>query len=350
MNINEILEAIRSTARGEQPEQWFIQWLISHECYGLLNCCPSAFPQLEQVKMLNAAMIKERFSACEPVFKKLGQRGIRYAVVKGAVLSKDAYCDPYIRNSGDLDLLIRKEDAEAVKEMLLEEQFEQGRLVEGEILPYSRRELLYHTALSHQLASFLKQTGRRFCPVVNVDVNFNIYWGESGKQADMAEVLRHTQTEELFGVRFCKLDAVHSFVALCMHHYKDMNSAYLLVEGSLQLNLFSDLYFYLKEQRPEPAKLKKAAEKLGVQSYIDYCLYYTQCVFQDLFLNEYTKLFEDAREETLLSCYGLNDAERRQWKTPFLERLFDETFPETFADALSKKEREKVLINKTMMQ
>jgi hypothetical protein len=36
-----------------------------------------------------------------------------------------------------------------------------------------------------------------------------------------------------------------------LHHYRDMNSIYLLYSRGLKLSLFSDIYFYLQSAKPD---------------------------------------------------------------------------------------------------
>ena len=45
-------------------------------------------------------------------------------------------------------------------------------------------------------------------------------------------------------------------------HYKDMGSLYFLVQGSLNLGLFYDIYFYIKRFQPDIPKLKALCEQL----------------------------------------------------------------------------------------
>lgn len=114
----------------------------------------------------------EGYQTCAPLFAALKE--IPYAVIKGAVLLKDAYGSPFLRKSGDIDLLTAREHVDKVKQILLDQGFVQGRVTEQGLIPFSRRELLFQTAMSHQTAPFVEQTANPRCPYVNADMGVPI--------------------------------------------------------------------------------------------------------------------------------------------------------------------------------
>ena len=349
MTNQEILQEIRALAKGEPcSSQEILPILRQHGCDYLLSRVddPSLKQQMLLQRSLNSIAVKERYKACTPLF---AQSEIPYAVIKGAVLSQALYGDPLLRSSGDIDVLIRREDADRIKQLLLSNGFIQGRVTDHGIQPFSRRELLFQTAMSHQTAPYIKETGNKLCPYVNLDVNMNILWGESEEKADMSLVLSHTQKTELFGFPFQKLTSEMEFISLCLHHYKDMNSLYLLTQGSLRLGLFCEIYDYLRNVQPDAEKLQSLCKQLNVGRYVYVCLYQTQKIFEDARLEGYLNALETQKDDSLLGTFGLHPSERKEWKIDIWDRLLLPNLPQYITEHLSTEEKEKVKTNQFFM-
>ena len=340
MTADQIIEAVRACARGEQPQFDISDILRAHKCYALLK--PGQAPRELMERVVNLAAIKERYRACEPFFKNAS---FPYAVIKGAVLSGAVCENPYQRVSGDIDILIRRRDADEAKVLLKGCGFVQGRVTEKGIVPFSRKEILYQSSTTHQTAPYIKKTGNALCPYVNVDINMDILWGECGYHSDMDEVLSHTEKHALLDINFYKLTPEMEFLALCLHHYKDMNSLYLLSKGSLTLGLLCDIYFYLKNVKPCVDKICKLSRKLNIAKYIYVCLSHTMEIFEDAHLITYIDRMKDDCDEELLNSFGLNDAERKYWEIPLKERLFHPDLPQYMRRFLSEADLEKIRIN-----
>lgn len=200
MDRLEILDSIRKLRSGEAFDDAELAGILeAHACYALMAKMPCGKMNAAVFTAVNNSIIKNRFAECAPIFEEL--KGIPYAVIKGDVLSDRIYGIPAMRKSGDIDLLIVPDNLDAVKRILKNHGFIQGRVSGDKIVPYTRAELVYQKAYTHQAAAFVKSTDNRMCPFVNVDVNLDIFWGESKVHADMLEFLSHTEITELYGVK-----------------------------------------------------------------------------------------------------------------------------------------------------
>lgn len=346
MSPSEILAGIRAIESGAVPASDISDVLLRGRCMAWLK---AAYPdRLNPAQSaLNRIAVRERFRACTPLFGAMD--GVPYAVIKGAVLSRDAYGDECLRASGDIDLLINRRHLDAVKALLQRLGFVQGRVTPEGVEPFTRRELIFQNAMSHQTAPFVKETGNPLCPYVNVDVNLDIFWGEGGHRADMEEVLSHTLPDSLFGVPFQKLSPVYAFLSLCLHHYKDMHSLYLLSEGGWRLDQLCDILYVLKNNPPDMAALLDACRVMGAADYLYVCVYYAKRLCPHPALSACLTALDGVRQRDLTECCGLNDAERRPWAFSFEERLFDPSFPRRFYESLSAEEKQKVSLNRALM-
>ncbi len=73
---------------------------------------------LKGYSLANAQSVLHLLSKLLKVFSLFQQNGIRMAVFKGAVLAKVAYGDVGLRQAGDIDILIRRQDFAQAKEFL----------------------------------------------------------------------------------------------------------------------------------------------------------------------------------------------------------------------------------------
>ena len=348
MNTNEIIESVRALTHNQKFDQQIGDILLNHRCTFLASKLKNASREQDMKlnQTLNSIAIKERYKACKPIFDTID---IPYAVIKGAVLSNSAYKDPFLRFSGDIDFLISRRDTDSFKKTLTSLGFIQGRCVNNSIVPFSRREILFQSSFTHQTAPFIKPTGNRLCPFVNIDVNMDVIWGESEEKTDMDFVLSHTEKISLLDNIFYKLAPEMEFVSLCLHHYKDMNSLYLLSNGSLKLNLFCDIYFYLLTCHPDPQKLLDICQRLNAGRYIYVCIYHTFLVFDDPTLTEYINILDSEKDTSLFDTLGLNDKERKFWNLSLYDRLFHPNLPKYVSSLLSTEEKEKIRLNQMNM-
>lgn len=343
-----IINSVRSLVKGEKPEIDISSLLYEHKCFYLLSKTDRANAYKTEMAM-NQICISERYKVCRSIFEAFEVNEIPYAVIKGAVLSKSAYGDVKLRKSGDIDLLISRKNIDVVKKMMLDDGFVQGRVTDNGIEPFSRRELLFQSAASHQVAPFIKKNANPLCPYVNVDINMDIFWGESDRKADMDFLLSYTENEEICGSRIRKLTAETEFISLCLHHYKDMNSIYLLSQGSLKLFLFYDIYFYLRNNKLSLNQLKKLCEKLAVSEYVYYCIFYANEIFQDELLSLYLTVLDTEKARKLLYTFGLAEDEIKTWNISFSERLFMDFPNDAFYSLLTEKDLKKIRLNRDLM-
>ena len=347
MTNEEVVTNLRLLAQGETVVDASIKDILaSHNCTYLAQKI-SVSPQDKLSQVVSSIVVKERYKHAKPLFDALQFH--EYAVIKGAVLSNQIYGSPFIRHSGDLDILIHRHDIDYVKQVLLDNGFIQGRVVDDRIEPFTRKELIFQASQSHQTAPFVKGTGNKLCPFINFDLNTSVYWGEYEQNCNMDIVLKEVEDTSLLGYPFKKLIPEMEFISLCLHHYKDMNSIYLLAMGSLKLSLFCDIYFYLKNVPLKIDKLYTLSNELSVVPYIYYCLWYTDVIFNAEFIKTIIGFFESSQGTSLLHCYGLNNSERKTWHIGFWDRLLSATFIKDFISQLSPTELQKIQINQTHM-
>ncbi len=78
---------------------------------------------------------------------------------------------------------------------------------------------------------------------IEIDLNFDIFWDEyEGKRIDIDEFLSDTIEMEIYGVKVKTFPPIKALIQLVLHHYKDMNSLFLLAtRKSIRYDMFKDI-------------------------------------------------------------------------------------------------------------
>lgn len=270
---------------------------------------------------------------------------LNYAIIKGIPLSLMAYNQPFARVSNDVDILISRSNLKDIESALLKEGYFQPHA--SSIYSKKRSDKILLLSSSHQLLSYVKMFDDFYYVV---DLNFDIFWGEyEGKRIDIEEFLSDTVEIEICDVKMKTLPPIKALIQLILHHYKDMNSIFLLAtRKSIKYDMFKDIYHLLKNNLDTIPidKLYAMSEKYEIIPYVFYVLYYTGQVFDDDILKQYIDAFKTPEGEALLNCYGLCTKERKEWKCDFKTRLETHDLYVLIKNDLTKKDQEKIAINK----
>ena len=261
-------------------------------------------------------------------------------VIKGEALSKQAYGKEGQRVSTDVDILVSRENLKKAEAVLRDNGFEDTEK--------SRDENIMLLLSSHQVSPWIKNI-HPWGHVI-IDLNFDIFWGEyEGKRIDIDKFLCDAVEMDIYGVKVKTLPPIKALIQLVLHHYKDMNSIFLLsTRKSIRYEMFRDVYYLLKNNLDTITieKLHKMSEEYEIIPYVLYVLYYTGQVFKDEELKGYIEAFRTPKGEALLNCYGLCAKERKEWRYGFDARLAADNLYELIKDDLTEKDFKKISVNK----
>lgn len=264
---------------------------------------------------------------------------IPYAIVKGETLSIQAYNKPGMRRLGDVDILIDRIHVKTLEKLLCDRGF---------ICQENKRtSRIFAMTSSHQLSPYYKQL-----PFIKmyVDINFDIFWGEyNGKRVNIDKFLCDTVNLDIYDYTLKVLPPVKSFIHLILHHYKDMNSIFLLCRHkSINCDMFKDVYNLIKNNRNNITveAFRQICLDMEIQPYAYYILYYTSILYNDAWLKEYVNAVYCSKGVNLLECYGLCDKERKQWKVDFMTRLDEDNLYSLVEKDLGQEDIEKIERNR----
>ena len=247
-----------------------------------------------------------------------------------------AYGDEVWRNYHDVDILVDAECMEAVTQVLTQQGFKPGKRIEkGKIIPYSRKEKIYILSLMHQTEPYFKIYLNNMIPYAEIDVNTSSHWDSCNMFT--SNCLENTEYIEVFGCKIRKLCKEQEFVALCLHHYKDMNAPYMLILQGIRLSQICDVFFYLKNVLPDKEKLIDICERYHASDAVYYCLYFCSLVFQDELIQEYLELFVYRKTDKCIGYFGMN--ERYKWKSDVLDLIFKGELSDEIMDTITLEEK-----------
>ena len=262
-----------------------------------------------------------------------------YVLIKGEALSIMAYGKEGQRNSADIDILVSREDVSKVEKLLLSEGYEQEN--------NTRKSRIFCLSNSHQVITFYKKID---IFKISIDINFDIFWGEyTGKRINIVDFISKPTELSIYGCQIKTLSPLKAFLQLVLHHYKDMNSIFLLAtEKCFKVDMFRDIYNLLKNNSKDISldALYTVSAEYGIIPYVYYVLYYTSLLFHDELLKKYTDAFATEEGEALLDAYGLDMQERRKWKVDFQTRMDKDNLYNFIKDDLTDRDIRKIAINK----
>lgn len=297
-----------------------------------------------QLRHRNEAIIEKHrawYRALAPVLEDL--RDIRFAVIKGDILSITAYGEIGYRDSHDVDMLIEQRDLKTLYTVFMNHGFKpvlSPNDSEHRELTRKERIMLIN---SHQEVPLYKilNGGER----LEVDINVDLFWGEySGKRIGVDTFLSHRTNVNIFGCDVPTLDAAHQFIEVCLHHYKEMNAPYILkICNPINSRMLEDIYcLYARHIKKDCERILLLCKQYKVLPYIYYMLCLTSIAFPDSELDRDKEKFYTQQGELLLNKYGLADNERKTWRYDLLTIL---DAPEVFSfieKDLSQKDLEKI--------
>lgn len=228
--------------------------------------------QLSSLKKAQALRNDYLLSAIKEAGAALENSGVKYAFLKGSVLSNSDFLTdvpqktvgqshkalsvidgdgrPFYaegeRVSNDIDLLILPKDAGTVGKILKELGFVQGYydFKKGAIVPLSRQEIISRRMNRGETAPFLREGAAPGAPFIEIDLNFSLDYLPTGQEALVRDMLDRTlQYHCRGGGTIRSLSREDFFFHLVMHQYKEM-TLYSMVKRRKDLSLYKlfDLY------------------------------------------------------------------------------------------------------------
>ena len=336
-------EDIRSYVSDEMKAGEFLYHCIHH------RVVPLVWKNLERLNLtgrLESTVRRSMRSVCADILRRnqsyyqeiqeinhsFGQAGIQALMLKGAVLAPLIYQDIALREFGDIDYLIRLEDAPRIKELLSRLGYAQGRYdpQTRQVIHATRQEILYRQMHTHELVEFVKPNPDHPGFAFMVDLNHSIFW-----RTDKSSRERFLIDSEIFmnDVRIVNIlnstahtmSSEHMLLQLCAHFYSE--AVYFLWDDSWHRNK-SEMCLYrfcdIRELiRTCPVDWLKLLE-LCKEHQLEEPVYFTLAAVQNIFNTSIPGTFMEALqvEPDIIDHYYDLEGIRRKWELSLFDRLF----------------------------
>ncbi|MDR0286861.1 MAG: nucleotidyltransferase family protein [Clostridiales bacterium] len=236
-------------------------------------------------------------------FSKIFKRAsFDHAFLKGAFLANNLYRKG-LRTSNDFDILVNPSDIDKCTELLITNGFTQGKVAQGQIIPATRREIIYSRMNKGETVPFLKNG--RYGEIVEVDVNFSMDYKASETWL-IREMLSNTVkfiigkfggsmvevSEENYHKGQNLLDTLSPtdfLIHLCCHLYKEATTYEWVKMGrDLSIYKFCDIYGFLRKYGNAEfmGLLELKINHYGLQKECYYALYNTGTIFGSVYETE----------------------------------------------------------------
>lgn len=257
------------------------------------------------------------------ISKLLEDNNIRHVFLKGSVLNTVIY-SLGDRISNDTDILVHVEDLENAVKLLKEEGYIQGDVVEGKLVPATKKEILFARLNTYEIVPLIKPVDERYLPFHVVDVNFRL--GNDANQEESIELLENTVILEENGFKIRTLPMEEFLMYLCVHHYREAIMVVKIVHGDdLTLYKFMDIHYFLsaKGEDIDWEKLRDKVVRMNRIKDVYYTLYYAEQLYPGTISEEHLDLFKPEDVSFLNEYKGRdNTDEVYSWDMDFAHRVF----------------------------
>ncbi|MBD5469008.1 MAG: nucleotidyltransferase family protein [Lachnospiraceae bacterium] len=296
-------------------------------------------------------MYESRIKMALPIFEEFEKENIEYAVLKGSYLADVAYGDMNIRDSNDIDILIRKEDIKRIKEICVVNGFVSGKSDRKRkcIIHYNRTQEVAFSLNTHQIATMVKTGSNHYFDFYDtvLDCNFSLFWGGyNGKETPSNDFLRNRfKYVDSNGLAYFVLNMEYNLLQLCLHAYKEANGFFFIkAKGGLCLRAFLDIFYYVIEceDKLDWDILSKLIKEYELERYV----YFVMSVIKELFgerksVNYLITASENV--ETIRSVDEMGLTRVISWGgIPIKERFFSEKVNEWLGSNISYEEMERL--------
>ena len=250
--------------------------------------------------------------AAAEIEKALTEKGLSHAFLKGSALCGECYAAGE-RDSNDVDLLILPEDAGGAGKTLEALGYVQGRVEAGEIVPFSRAEIVSRRMNRGETAPYVRRAETALAPFVEIDLNFS----PDELPASDPRVVREFLSRSRPNARgLTVLSDVDSLIFLCTHLYKEA-TVLSMVRRYKDLELYKYLDLSKLIPRVDSDAFRERVGALGLEKPCEYALYHAGLLFPQLGIS--CEVPEDVKEVRDPADGG----KVYEWRMDFSERLSD---------------------------
>ena len=210
------------------------------------------------------------------------------AFLKGAVLCQ--VFPPGYRVCNDIDILTIPSGVSSVSELLYENGFKQGRIINNTFVQASRFEIIHSKMMRGETVPFVKEVGLPGMQFLEIDVNYSFDYKNGNDNSVQRFLERRINLEIIDGVSIPTFEKVDFFIHLCCHLYKEATTLPWVKMGrDMTLYKYVDIYYLLNRMSPsEVDEVYKRANEEQLSDICSFAIIQTANLFglQSIYANE----------------------------------------------------------------
>lgn len=266
----------------------------------------------------------------EELFRVFNSLNIKVVLFKGPRLFIDVYPEYSFRTFNDLDILILPQDYPKVKKVLNSFGYDQGEVVNGELVKMNDTVLAHIENNLQHYGTFIKKGESAVLPWISIDVHTRFTTAYDSFSYDIDRVIDEAVTTQINSTDVFVLNPTDHIIHLCLHLYWHTRSIMnISINDDLQLYRFVDIYESINQLNIDWDKLIKIVkEEKGLQQAVTYTLFLTEKIYGNIIPTRVREeLWTDDIDRHLdsISERWINESDSviGYWDTPFEERMFN---------------------------
>lgn len=289
------------------------------------------FSTVSQNHTLQLNKAKDQWEYTKKVCQIFDERGVRYALLKGIVLSSSVYQDWGARNFGDTDILIHPNQINLATQCLKELGYIQGRinLDRSEVVAKSRKDTMFWALVSHEVHPFIMKTpSSLIIRSHEVDLQFSIDLNTANRtDKSVTNLLSNSILVMVDNEPVRTLNWEDFLVFLCIHYYKEATTIKdVRSYNDLTLYKLCDIFYLLlhEEILIQWDRFYESVEATQSQKGVYYTLSNLNELYGEVVPEEILTRLKPRDLSYLNEVYQYNSDEVvGRWETSFIERFFN---------------------------
>lgn len=265
---------------------------------------------------------KALFAEADVILRAFEEAGLAVLPLKGMHLAQDMYHDAGSRTMNDLDLLIRREDRQAVSDAIRGIGYIVGDVdpVTGVVHEASRKDVVKWSMYVGNLHKHVKRLGTPFAEYCRVDFSYDATG--AGDFALTDHLFAGAVDEHCGPTPTRMLNRIDFFLHIALHLHKEaVNEKWLRAGSEQHLIKYCDLREYLRKWGSEctPDEVAARAERIGARGALEYAVPRLLRLFPDACVTEFAAGLDEwatvSGRALMTSAAGIADGDPaiREW-------------------------------------
>ncbi|WP_281884522.1 nucleotidyltransferase family protein [Paenibacillus sp. YYML68] len=294
---------------------------------------PKIIHYLETSHKVQILKAQEQLLHLSDICNEFENKGIKYVVLKGIVLSQCVYQDFGARDFNDNDLLVQPSQLQESLEIIKSKGYVQGGVspIKKEVKMKSRKDIITRPLVSHEVVPFIKKLDSTFIDHHMIDVHFSINLMSASRNDTIVNDLLDRSIEVNIEKNTIRtLDWVHHLIFLCIHFYKEATMLRdVLLYKDLLLVKLCDIYhtFNTVSKRDDwnSYEFLSCMERLEKQKEVYYSFYYLQELFHEENISEFLSQIHLKEDKAFINeVYHVDEEQAvHTWSGDIYDRIFN---------------------------